>query len=55
MLRVIVDGQDKDLETLIAAEKQAVASNRGSPDSQEGMRAFLEKRKPLFNKDYDNR
>ena len=55
MLKVIVDGQDKDLETLIAAEKQAVASNRGSPDSQEGMRAFLEKRKPLFNKDYDNR
>ena len=49
MLNVIVDGQDKDLEMLIEAEKEAVSANRGSADSREGMRAFLEKRKPVFN------
>ena len=49
MLNVMVDGQDKDLEMLIEAEKQVVATNRGSADSREGMRAFLEKRKPVFN------
>jgi len=49
MLNVIVDGQDKSLEELLQAERQAVTDNRGSADSQEGMRAFLEKRKPAFN------
>ncbi|HAK51516.1 MAG TPA: crotonase, partial [Gammaproteobacteria bacterium] len=32
MLNVIVDGQDKDLEMLIEAEKEAVSANRGSAD-----------------------
>ena len=49
MLKVIVDGREKTLTELIEAEKKAVLENRGTPDSQEGMRAFLEKREPVFN------
>jgi len=49
MLNVIVDGREKTLGELIEAEKNAVRENRGTPDSQEGMRAFLEKRDPVFN------
>ena len=49
MLGVIVDGDEKSLLDLIAAEQAAVAANRGSADSREGMQAFLEKRKPVFN------
>ncbi len=49
MLGVIVDGDEKSLLDLIAAEQAVVAANRGSADSREGMQAFLEKRKPVFN------
>ena len=49
MLQVIVGSEDKTLEELLAAERLAVQANRGSADAQEGMRAFLEKRKPVFN------
>lgn len=49
MLGVIVDGEEKSLLDLIAAEQAAVAANRGSADSREGMQAFLEKRTPVFN------
>lgn len=49
MLGVIVGGADKPLDELLAAERRAVQENRGSADSAEGMRAFLEKRKPVFN------
>jgi enoyl-CoA hydratase/carnithine racemase len=49
MLKLIVDGQEKPLEELLEAEKMAVQENRGSPDAIEGRKAFLEKRKPLFN------
>ena len=48
MLGVIVDGDEKSLLDLIAAEQAAVAANRGSADSREGMQAFLEKRKAEF-------
>ena len=34
----------------MADEVAAVAANRGTPDSAEGMRAFMEKRKPVFNR-----
>ena len=53
MLKVIVDGREKTLTELIEAEKKAVLENRGTPDSQEGMRAFLEKRDPVFNQNND--
>ena len=53
MLNVIVDGREKTLTELIEAEKKAVLENRGTPDSQEGMRAFLEKREPVFNQNSD--
>jgi len=49
MMGVIIDGQDQPLEALIDAEQAAVKANRGSADSAEGMRAFMEKRKPVFN------
>ena len=49
MLEVIVDGREKPLEELIAAERKAVIDNRGTADSREGMLAFLEKRDPIFN------
>lgn len=50
MLRVIVGGADKPLDVLLAEERRAVQENRGSADSAEGMRAFLEKRRPVFNR-----
>lgn len=49
MMGVIIDGEDMPLEELIEAEQSAVKANRGSADSAEGMRAFMEKRKPVFN------
>ena len=49
MLDVIVGFETKTLDESMADEKSAVAANRGSPDSMEGMKAFMEKRKPVFN------
>jgi enoyl-CoA hydratase len=49
MLEVIVGHETKTLDQSMADEMAAVAANRGSPDSMEGMRAFMEKRKPVFN------
>ena len=50
MLEVIVGHETKTLEASMADEMKAAAANRGSADSQEGMRAFMEKRKPVFNR-----
>ena len=50
MLNVIVGSEDKTLEELIQAERQAVDTCNDTPDSKEGISAFLEKRKPVFNR-----
>ena len=50
MLGLIVNGQDRPLEALLTAERQAVKDNRNTSDSREGMAAFLEKRRPLFHR-----
>ncbi|MDZ7684722.1 MAG: enoyl-CoA hydratase-related protein [Gammaproteobacteria bacterium] len=49
MLDAIVGFETRTLDESIADEMHAAAANRGTPDSQEGMRAFMEKRKPVFN------
>ena len=49
VLEVIVGHETKTLEESIADEMKAVGDNLGTADSQEGMMAFIEKRKPVFN------
>ena len=49
MLDVVVGYGTKSLAESMADEMAAVAANRGTKDSEEGMRAFMEKRKPVFN------
>ena len=51
MMKVLVNSSDRSLKELIAEERQAVKDNSGTKDSLEGMTAFLEKRKPIFNQD----
>jgi len=50
MLRCVVGAGEKPLAEGIAAERRAVLSTMGTADQQEGMFAFLEKRKPQFNR-----
>jgi len=50
MLGVLVNSSDRPLSELLKAEREAVHANRGTSDSKEGMMAFLEKRKPVFNR-----
>jgi enoyl-CoA hydratase/carnithine racemase len=49
VMEVVVKSQDRSLEELLQAERRAVRATMASPDSEEGMRAFMEKRKPVFN------
>ena len=49
MLDVVVGHETKTLDESMADETAAVAANRDTLDSTEGMRAFMEKRKPVFN------
>ena len=49
MLEVVVGHETETLDRSMADETAAVAANRGTRDSGEGMRAFVEKRKPVFN------
>jgi len=49
VLETVVGFESKSLAQSILDERAAVHATRGTADSQEGMRAFLEKRKPVFN------
>ena len=51
MMKVLINSSDRSLKELIEEEQQAVKDNSGTKDSLEGMTAFLEKRKPIFNQD----
>ena len=48
MLEVVVGHETKSLAESMEDEVAAVAANRGTKDSEEGMRAFMEKRTPSF-------
>jgi enoyl-CoA hydratase/carnithine racemase len=50
VLRCIVDAGEKTLAEGIAEERRAVLATMGTPDQREGIQAFLEKRKPQFNR-----
>jgi enoyl-CoA hydratase/carnithine racemase len=50
MLRCIVGAGEKSLAESIADERRAVLATMGTADQREGMTAFLEKRKPRFNR-----
>jgi enoyl-CoA hydratase len=49
MLDTIVGFESKGLAESLQDERAAVHLTRGTPDAAEGMRAFLEKRRPVFN------
>jgi enoyl-CoA hydratase/carnithine racemase len=53
MLRCIVGAADKTLDEAIAEERRAVLSTMDTPDQREGIQAFLEKRRPHFNREAD--
>jgi enoyl-CoA hydratase/carnithine racemase len=48
VLKCVIGAGDKSLEEALAEERRAVMRTMGTKDQQEGMRAFLEKRKPNF-------
>lgn len=49
MLETLVDCEEKTLDELIKLERDALLACNQTPDVIEGMRAFMEKRKPVFN------
>jgi enoyl-CoA hydratase len=50
MLNALHDSEDKTLDELLAAERTGVHVTMGTPDAAEGIAAFLEKRRPAFNR-----
>jgi len=48
VLKRVIGSGEKSLEEAIADERRAVMRTMGTKDQQEGMKAFLEKRKPNF-------
>ena len=53
MLSALHDCESRPLADLLVAERSAVHATLGSADAQEGMLAFLQKRKPVFNRKQD--
>ncbi len=51
MPQCLVGSEDITLEQLIAYVRTALNFTRGFTNSREGMQAFLEKRKPIFDLD----
>jgi len=49
MLKVILGHETKSLAQSLVEERAAVAATSGNADAREGMLAFLEKRRPVFN------
>ena len=49
ILDTVVNSHSKALSESLNDEKRAVQNTLGTPDAQEGMAAFIEKRKPVFN------
>jgi enoyl-CoA hydratase len=50
MLRCIAGAGEEALAEAIAEERRAVLATMGTPDQREGMQAFLEKRRPRFDR-----
>ena len=48
VLRCVVSAGDAPLDEALAEERRAVLDCSGTADQREGMRAFLEKRRPVF-------
>jgi 2-(1,2-epoxy-1,2-dihydrophenyl)acetyl-CoA isomerase len=46
----MVDSFNHTLETQLELERQGISDCAAHPDGQEGIQAFLEKRKPSFGK-----
>ena len=51
VMKAVVGAGHAPLEAALAAEREAVHATAGTPDQQEGMMAFLEKRRPVFNRE----
>jgi enoyl-CoA hydratase len=51
VMECIVGHESKSLHESLADERRAVHANMGTPDAMEGMRAFMEKRPPVFNQE----
>jgi 2-(1,2-epoxy-1,2-dihydrophenyl)acetyl-CoA isomerase len=46
--RLFLESFNNTLETQLELERQGISDCAGHPDGQEGVRAFMEKRKPVF-------
>jgi enoyl-CoA hydratase len=50
VLEAVVQYEHASLDEALAAERRGVQGAMATEDQREGMRAFLEKRKPVFNR-----
>jgi 2-(1,2-epoxy-1,2-dihydrophenyl)acetyl-CoA isomerase len=46
--RLFLESFNNTLETQLELERQGISACAAHPNGQEGLRAFVEKRKPLF-------